>query len=429
MSAFTTLEQEREVEDRIHWALTHGIGMGQPFVHAPITIHPYHYPSSQFTKAKALAPLFNVLVERIARDPTWLIETLRPTAVSDEFVRRLIEIYEKVLVGGIKQTVSLAITRSDYMLHVKEGDPKGLLQVEINTIASSFGSLSTRIAEMHSELEAFAGSAHQVHNHDALDEIASGLASGHRAYMRQAGRQVDTDLGIAMIVQPGERNFADQRLLQFQLWQNYRVRCYRITLAEMHERGRLQSNGTQDELIIDGICVSVVYFRSGYSPDDHPTEKEWDARLLIEKSYAIKCPTIAYHLAGCKKIQQVLAEPCVLERFVASPTHRDELRSVFAGLYSLSASPDSPEAAALTDLRHKVIAAKGENYVMKPQREGGGNNIYGEDVGTALQTMSVEEQSAYILMERILPPSAPSKLLRNNQLTEVRHVVVLCLLV
>lgn len=419
MSAFTTIGQESVVEERIHWALTHGIGMGEPFVHAPITIHPYRYPISQFTKAKALAPLFNVLVEKITRDPTWLIETLRPTAISDEFVRRLIEIYEKVLAEGIKQPLSLAITRSDYMLHEKEGDPKDLLQVEINTIASSFGSLSTRIAEMHSELEAFEGSADQVQNHDALDEIASGVATAHRAYMAQTGRKTEENLGVAMIVQPGERNFADQRLLQFQLWQYHRVRCSRFTLAEMHERGRLQSNGTQNELVIDGICISVVYFRSGYSPDDHPTEKEWDARLLIETSFSIKCPTIAYHLAGCKKIQQVLADPGVLERFIVSPTHRQELRSVFAGLYSLSASPDSPEATALTELRQKVIAVNGENYVMKPQREGGGNNIYGADVVTALQTMTVEEQSAYILMERILPPSAPSKLLRNSQLTEV----------
>lgn len=42
--------------------------------------------------------------------------------------------------------------------------------------------------------------------------------------------------------------------------------------------------------------------------------KEWSARLKIERSYAIKCPTIAYQLIGLKKIQQVLAEPKVLER-------------------------------------------------------------------------------------------------------------------
>lgn len=34
----------------------------------------------------------------------------------------------------------------------------------------------------------------------------------------------------------------------------------------------------------------------------------------MEQSSAIKCPSISYHLAGTKKIQQELAKPDVLER-------------------------------------------------------------------------------------------------------------------
>ena len=35
------------------------------------------------------------------------------------------------------------------MLHHVENDARDILQVEINTIASSFGSLSNKISEMH----------------------------------------------------------------------------------------------------------------------------------------------------------------------------------------------------------------------------------------------------------------------------------------
>ena len=438
------------IDDRIHWALTHGIGMGQPFVHAPVTMDPFPYPTTAFCQAKALAPLFNVLIEKIGRNPSWLIEKLRPTSTVDDFVRRLIEIYEFVLKEGIKQSLSLAINRSDYMLHAKEGDPRCLLQVEINTIASSFGSLSTRIAEMHEEFSALERPNDSVNvpkNH-ALEEIANGIAAAHNAYLQQTGRQKNDDVGVGMIVQPGERNFADQRLLQFQLWQQHRIRCFRITLSEMNERGRLCDNHMttsglsnrpiacmENELMIDGYCLSVVYFRAGYSPEDHPTEKEWDARLLIERSLAIKCPTIAYHLAGCKKIQQVLAEPGVLEQFITSSSHCQALRTVFAGLYSLDAAPSTPQALALVALKQQVIAVDGKNYVMKPQREGGGNNFYDKDVTIALQTMTDEEQSAYILMERILPPSQESSLLRNGVLTKVstackwvNHIQILLLI-
>jgi len=36
----------------------------------------------------------------------------------------------------------------------------------------------------------------------------------------------------------------------------------------------------------------------------------------MEQSSAIKCPSISYHLAGTKKIQQELAKPGVLERYL-----------------------------------------------------------------------------------------------------------------
>jgi len=44
--------------------------------------------------------------------------------------------------------------------------------------------------------------------------------------------------------------------------------------------------------------------------------EDWDARLLIERSFAIKCPSIIVQLIGAKKIQQVLARPGVIERYI-----------------------------------------------------------------------------------------------------------------
>lgn len=59
--------------------------------------------------------------------------------------------------------------------------------------------------------------------------------------------------------------------------------------------------------------ISVVYFRSGYTPNDYPTESEWKGRELIEQSCAAKCPSVAYQLTGSKKVQQELTKPgCTL---------------------------------------------------------------------------------------------------------------------
>lgn len=69
----------------------------------------------------------------------------------------------------------------------------------------------------------------------------------------------------------------------------------------MGEDGTLRVKG-------GGIEVAVVYFRAGYAPRDYFGQAEWDARLKLERSTAIKSPSIAYHLAGTKKVQQVLAQ-------------------------------------------------------------------------------------------------------------------------
>lgn len=41
---------------------------------------------------------------------------------------------------------------------------------------------------------------------------------------------------------------------------------------------------------------------------------------MLERSKAIKCPSAAVHLAGTKKVQQVLASPGKLERCVGVMT-------------------------------------------------------------------------------------------------------------
>lgn len=51
-----------------------------------------------------------------------------------------------------------------------------------------------------------------------------------------------------------------------------------------------------------GERVGLVYLRSGYSPDDYPTDLEWAARTKLEKSAAAKCPSVAFQLAGAKKV-------------------------------------------------------------------------------------------------------------------------------
>lgn len=115
----------------------------------------------------------------------------------------------------------------------------------------------------------------------------------------------------------------------------------------------------------NGREVAVTYFRAGYAPADYPTGKEWEARLLIEQSKTIKCPNIAYHLVGSKKVQQILDQPGMVERFCKDPDDAIRLRSCFMRMYPLDQTPLGIQAM-------ENALAHPEKYVMKPQREGGG---------------------------------------------------------
>ncbi|KAJ8584161.1 hypothetical protein M405DRAFT_827269 [Rhizopogon salebrosus TDB-379] len=44
------------------------------------------------------------------------------------------------------------------------------------------------------------------------------------------------------------------------------------------------------------------------------TPSYYETRFLLERSRAIKCPSLPLHLAGSKKVQEVLTRPGMLER-------------------------------------------------------------------------------------------------------------------
>ncbi|KAL4173149.1 hypothetical protein KRP22_008303 [Phytophthora ramorum] len=71
----------------------------------------------------------------------------------DKFTGRLLQLSRQVQDEGVQQKAYLGIHRSDYMLHELQagvaGDAQRLLQVELNTIASSFACISSLVSGMH----------------------------------------------------------------------------------------------------------------------------------------------------------------------------------------------------------------------------------------------------------------------------------------
>jgi len=168
------------------------------------------------------------------------------------------------------------------------------------------------------------------------------------------------------------------------------------------------------------VEISTVYFRSGYVPSEYPTPAHYATRFLLERSRAIKCPSIALQLAGGKKVQEVLTQPGVLEHFlcdekkwgkdVFNTQDVDELRQSFMSMWGLDVGEDmlTPDHEAIKSGKEefgtRTARERAHTLVLKPQREGGGNNVYKDSVPAFLDKLPPQERQAWIAMELIIPP-------------------------
>lgn len=392
------------VEKAKDWAIMHGAAMRSKsefnpdaLQFAPFILTPSSFPRKEFEKAVALQTTLNELMHAVSHDEEFLRDTLKYTIKVDAFTGSLFEIYETVLKEGISQPNSLALLRSDYLANFLESN--AIKQVEINTIASSFGGISTFMTPMHSYILKELGEMDKLPNlpeNHALSGLCDAMVEAWKIQNRPQAV-------ILFVIEDITYNICDQRFHEFYIRETYpHVQVIRRTLTQIFDQGKLGPNG---ELLLDGQEVTVIYFRAGYEPGHYHGANEWSARLLMERSKAIKCPSIQYHLAGTKKVQQALAKPGILKRFIADDRKIDTIKEIFTGLYPLDKNEEGDEAV-------RRAQENPERYVLKPQREGGGNNVYGEDIPGALEKMADDERSAWILMERINPPLSQGYMIR-----------------
>uniref|UniRef100_A0A672ZL99 Glutathione synthetase n=1 Tax=Sphaeramia orbicularis TaxID=375764 RepID=A0A672ZL99_9TELE len=336
--------------------------------YTPLTLFPTSVPKAVFLQALAVQTHYNTLVDRISQDSDFLKEALASTIEVDDFTARLFRIYQQILKEGRSQSIVLGLNRSDYMLDQRDDGTSSLKQIEINTIAACFGGLSSRTPDVHRHVLKVAGRLEES-QHILDNNPAAGLAQGiAKAWELYGSERLDFITFIKGI--------------------------YIAFVAVFFS---------------DGLEVAVVYFRTGFMPQNYTTEQSWDVRLMMECSRAVKCPDISTHLAGTKKVQQVLARPGVLEKFFPDQPQAVELiRATFAGLYTLDMGPEGDKTVAMA-------LAEPDRFVLKPQREGGGNNIYGSEICQVLEAVKDStERTAYILMDKIHPAPVHNYLLRRD---------------
>ncbi len=386
---------KKMLQDSLDFAMMHGLlkyNLQDRLTHAPFTLTPYPLSKENHQQITKVTEDFQSLMMKVSSNVDFLKEHLEPLKESDGFVRMLLSIFPNEL----PQPFRVLISRNDFILHQERKDLLLPKQVEFNTISVSFPFLSSQVNQLHRYLFKEEQEI-QIEGTNPLGKVAEGLAKASIKYDKTQNPV------MLMVVQPGERNVFDQRAIEYLLEEKYQIPTLRMSLEEIFENGKLKEGHLQ----IHGQTIPLVYFRAGYTPDDYVSSLAIKGRELIEFSSAIKVPDLPMQLAGSKKIQQVLSAPENLQRFVSEEVS-EKLRAYFVGLYALANSQEEYQC-----IEEKILQDP-HRYILKPQREGGGSNLYDEEMLKKLKSMQPSERSAYIVMERINAPTHSSTLVVDS---------------
>ncbi|KAJ2891170.1 Glutathione synthetase, partial [Coemansia aciculifera] len=241
------------VDEAVDWEATHGLLLRAPkhegedwlktaLVPAPVALGPSPIPRSEFDKVVALQPVLNELLDRVSQDHDFLTSTLQSLGSSDEFTLRILDMYMQQKALGVCKPGVIGIHRSDYLIHVPDDEPDVrpmAKQVEFNTIASSFASLSSIVGDFHRHMLARTGykdllqsgciSDEQLPANASLTSIGDGIAAGFKLYGNPSAI-------VVMVVQPNERNVYDQRWVERRLWETYEIEVVRLTFADVVDK-------------------------------------------------------------------------------------------------------------------------------------------------------------------------------------------------
>lgn len=156
--------------------------------------------------------------------------------------------------------------------------------------------------------------------------------------------------------------------------------------------------------------VAVLYLRAGHEMHEYEVHGGIgiEARVRMEASRALLCPSVVGQLAGSKNVQAALTKSENLTRFVGAEIG-EELAKGCVDMVSLA----SVEGRVVV---RKLLAgeADADEWVLKPAcAEGGGHNFFGDDVVDTLRRLSSsdDELAGYVLMKRIEPPPGVSNIL------------------
>eukprot|EP01084_Bolivina_argentea_P320126 555398_1 len=401
------------------------------------SLYPTIIEKNDYLQLYNLSKIYHKLFDKMSRDYNFIVSALENVAKNDVFIRNYLKIYKRKYESHLNQTTNLGIFRSDYMQN-KNDNKWG--QIEINTasvggwqfsqkeydlnkyILSRYGGLnikSLNICNTNSSDNDCNNNNNYIYfpNNNTLNIICSTLA--------KAATLVHPSNPYILIIPHKYRDenlVIEQRAIEIKLWNDYKIPCIRRSLRELINNCKLDSD-TNELIIYDKYKISAVYTRMYPDPDsndefdsnDNEFESndnefdEWKVLEIIEFSTAIN-ETVSYFLLGTKYIQSLCYNKDILLKYLNNNEANLIHKHMFK-LYTLDKDTNKNLNDTINEIKNNP-----SKYVIKSQKEGGGNCYFDNDIVELFNKLNDNNQDygAYIAMERVYPSEFESLLLYQN---------------
>jgi len=408
----------------------------------PLTAIPAPWPRKSLAVANYVSSLMSILLGLVSQDKKWIFECLKDGGVleDDEFTKELVNI---MMETTNKSPLELTLFRHDFMLHVPNNsqpilDPKyghlPIKNVEMNTMSVALSYLSDKIQAIHNRtLNRLIHCGHWPNvdmeknrlKGSGCETFTSSISSTLREYNQIRSSISRPQIRVSlMVTEDYETNSIDQLGMwrcadgEFCTIPIMRTLSYLLT---SFKEGNLYKD-ENDNLILKELNrdseavekeISLVYWRVFYHPrhTDGPHKNDlMKLRKFIEATAAIKLPTLASQLAGTKEIQKRLVSRTLVERYLTVDVFNGD-KVVQQRSIDLLISCMARQTDPLDDIKlfNEVLTIEErKKWVLKPQLEGGGNNLFDDamvDKLKILKETKIPGQTGYVLMELIRPPS------------------------
>jgi glutathione synthase len=112
-----------------------------------------------------------------------------------------------------------------------------------------------------------------------------------------------------------------------------------------------------------------------------------------------------------------------MNRFFPEPLIANDISRFFARIYYVKEMSKEERTSIFSEIRSEP-----QKYIVKPQKEGGGNNYYNEEILKLLPAEDQEienlnpELNNSLIMQRISPPESDAYVLHENKLKKIKGI-------